>query len=127
MNLIKKEVFLITFFVIFFIISIYYYFYWNYFGYWLFSYFYYIVLTILIWLVISRKILEKNIKIPGRLFEYLFFIFLFNSTYFSAFSLAKIYSEYMLLAVIVSIISAAYCGFLYYVNGIRGEYLKIKL
>jgi hypothetical protein len=82
------------------------------------------VLTILIWQLLVRSIMKNKEKIPGRLFEFLFFLFLFLASYavtfIAAFSVnpSKIFdSVIMYILFIPAFISAVYCGWLYYIKG----------
>jgi len=80
--------------------------------------------TIIIWQVLVRVILKNRERIPGRIFEFLFFLFLFVSSYAITFIAAftsdpqkMIDSVVMYVVFIPSFISAVYCGWLYYVKG----------
>jgi hypothetical protein len=82
------------------------------------------ILTIIIWQLLVRSILKNKERIPGRLFEFLFFLFLFLASYAVTFIAAftdapgKIYdSVIMYILFIPAFISAVYCGWLYYVKG----------
>lgn len=83
------------------------------------------ILTILIWQLIARSILKNRNKIPGRTFEFLFFLFLFLSSYAVTFIASfvsqptKIFDEVLMYILFIpSFISAVYCGWLYYIKGV---------
>jgi hypothetical protein len=83
------------------------------------------VLTIIIWQLLVRSILKNREKIPGRTFEFLFFLFLFLASYaitfIASFSInpQKIFeSVVMYILFIPAFISAVYCGWLYYIKKI---------
>ncbi len=82
------------------------------------------ILTIIIWQLLIRSIMKNKQRIPGRLFEFLFFLFLFLASYAVTFIASfavdpsKIFdSVIMYILFIPSFISAVYCGWLYYVKG----------
>jgi hypothetical protein len=81
------------------------------------------VLTIIIWQLLVRVILKNKEKIPGRTFEFLFFLFLFLASYAITFIASfstnpeKIFdSVVMYILFIPAFISAVYCGWLYYIK-----------
>jgi hypothetical protein len=81
------------------------------------------LLTIIIWQLLARAILKNREKIPGRTFEFLFFLFLFLASYAITF-IASFASEsekisdsvIMYILFIPAFISAVYCGWLYYIK-----------
>jgi hypothetical protein len=83
------------------------------------------VLTIVIWQILARAILKNKEKIPGKTFEFLFFLFLFLASYAITF-IASFASEpgkildsvIMYILFIPSFISAVYCGWLHYIKGV---------
>lgn len=84
------------------------------------------ILTIIIWQVLARFVIKNSIKIPGRTFEFLFFLFLFIASYAITFIAsflnepAKIFdSVLMYILFIPAFISAVYCGWLYYIKEIN--------
>jgi len=83
------------------------------------------ILTIIIWQLIIRAVLKNKDKIPGRTFEFLFFLFLFLASYAITFIASflndptKIFDEVMMYILFIpSFISAVYCGWLYYIKGV---------
>jgi len=83
------------------------------------------ILTILIWQILARAILKNKEKIPGKTFEFLFFLFLFLASYAITF-IATFTTEpgkisesvIMYILFIPSFISAVYCGWLHYIKGV---------
>jgi len=83
------------------------------------------ILSIIIWQLLAKSILKNREKIPGRTFEFLFFLFLFLASYAITFIASfteepnKIFdSVIMYILFIPSFISAVYCGWLYYLKGV---------
>jgi len=81
------------------------------------------VLTIIIWQLLVKSILKNREKIPGRTFEFLFFLFLFLASYAITFIASfteepnRIFdSVIMYILFIPSFISAVCCGWLYYIK-----------
>jgi hypothetical protein len=92
------------------------------------------LVTVSIWRVIQKIVRVKKDKVPGKTFEYLFFFFLFVASYaltFMVYFLDKpekiidyIFMNYLFVP---TLISAAYCGWFHYIEGISSEnYLKPK-
>ena len=90
--------------------------------------------TFIIWRLLQKWGREKKDNIPGRMFEYLFFFFLFLSSYAITFIASfsdkpeRIFDNILMnILFIPSIISAMYSGWLHYIEGIHGkDYLKPK-
>ncbi|HEC75686.1 MAG TPA: hypothetical protein ENI33_00300 [Thermoplasmatales archaeon] len=78
--------------------------------------------TFLFWIFVGRWSMHNRRKIPGRLFEYLFFLFLFFASYYLTWSSSGILEGMKLfsrLALMFScIISAIFTGYLYYIKKI---------
>lgn len=94
----------------------------------------YLIVTVAFWRVIQKIVRVKKDKIPGKTFEFFFFFFLFISSYSITF-LVSFYDKpekildsfYMNLLFMPSLISAAYSGWLYYIEGITSKkYWKPK-
>ena len=83
------------------------------------------VLTILIWQLLARAILKNKEKIPGKTFEFLFFLFLFLASYAITFIASftnepgKIIDSVIMYTLFIpSFISAVYCGWLHYIKSV---------
>ncbi|DAC72821.1 MAG TPA: hypothetical protein DSN98_03310 [Thermoplasmata archaeon] len=83
------------------------------------------ILTLIIWQLLAKSILKNREKVPGRAFEFLFFLFLFLSSYAITF-IASFVNEpskiidsvFMYILFIPSFVSSVYCGWLYYIKGV---------
>jgi len=75
------------------------------------------VITVIFWEIIMRWIIKNKSKVPGRVFEYLFFLFLFFATYTQtmALSLGGVVRIYLM---VIFITNAIFCGYIYYVKKI---------
>jgi len=78
------------------------------------------IVTILIWIFIYKWVCKNKEKVPGRFFEYIFFLFLFFASYYltwaSSFRGAKALFRLSLMASFL--ISAIFSGYLHYVKKI---------
>ena len=90
--------------------------------------------ALIFWRIAQKWSRLNQDQLPGKIFEYLFFLSLFIATYTLTFIVAfignpeKIIDQFFLLqGFILSLISAAFCGWLYYVEGIfNKKYYKPK-
>lgn len=91
----------------------------------------YILIIVGVWRIIHKIAIPYKEKIPGRVFEYLFFFFIFLASYsytFMVFFLENpekiIDAILMNIALIVTLISACYCGWFHYINGLYNDNFK---
>ena len=89
--------------------------------YWLVVDFVYIILSVIIFQMIRNYYLKYPKKIPGRIFEFFFFLLLFMASYSVTFWVGGVYRELMILFLIVSVIGAAYCGHMHYIDGLHTQ------
>lgn len=75
--------------------------------------------AIIFWTIVARWVARRKEKIPGRVFEYLFFLFLFFASYFLTWAASGVLQGPELLSrlsfMIVCIISALYTGYFHYI------------
>jgi len=75
--------------------------------------------AIIFWTIVARWTARRKEKIPGRVFEYLFFLFLFFASYFLTWAASGVLQGPELLSrlsfMIVCIISALYTGYFHYI------------
>jgi len=75
--------------------------------------------AIVFWTAVARRAARRKEKIPGRLFEYLFFLFLFFASYFLTWAASGVMEGpellFRLSFMIVCIISALYTGYFHYI------------
>jgi hypothetical protein len=76
-------------------------------------------ITIIFWAFVARWAVRRKKRIPGRVFEYLFFLFLFFASYFLTWAASGVMQGPELLSrlsfMIVCIISAIYTGYFHYI------------
>ncbi len=79
-------------------------------------------LSIIFWSIFSVWISRNREKIPGRLFEYLFFLFLFLASYFLTWAASGVLEGPQVLSrislMVVCVISALYTGYFHYIKKI---------
>jgi len=80
------------------------------------------IITNIFWIFTTIWALKNKQKIPGRLFEYLFFLFLFFASYFLTWAASGVLEGPQVISrlsfMIACIISAIYTGYLHYIKKI---------
>lgn len=94
--------------------------------YWTAIYLTYIVASVLIFYLIRRYALNNPNKILGRPFELFFFLLLFMATYDITLIFAGWSENIMTVAFIISIVGAAFCGHMHYIDGLFNEKYTIS-
>ncbi len=75
------------------------------------------ILTLTFWILFGRWVERNKEHIPGRLFEFLFFLFLFFATYYLTIAIS--YGGVLRVSLMSSfIISAVFAGYLHYIKKI---------
>lgn len=77
------------------------------------------IFTLIFWIFFSKWACKNKNKIPGRLFEYLFFLFLFFGTFYLTiipYSGKSFQFAFRLSIMSFSIISAIFSGYLHYIK-----------
>jgi len=80
------------------------------------------LLSIIFWFFFSLWVSKNRERIPGRLFEYLFFLFLFLASYFLTWAASGVLEGPQVLSrislMMVCVISALYTGYFHYIKKI---------
>ena len=74
-------------------------------------------------IVLKTARLNKD-KIPGKLFEYFFFIFLFMSSYFASYIIQRFMIDLITILFIGTMMGAFYSGWIHYIEGLSGKYVN---
>jgi len=78
------------------------------------------IITNIFWIFVAKWALRHKQKIPGRLFEFLFFLFLFFASYFLTWAASGVLEGPKVISrlsfMIACIISALYTGYLHYIK-----------
>lgn len=93
-----------------------------------------VLLMVAFWRIIQKWSRKNKNEIPGRTFEFLFFFLLFVASYLVTFIASYVDNPNKIVDYIIMsfsftpvVISAGYCGWLYYIEGITNKkYWKKK-
>ncbi|MFX0142349.1 MAG: hypothetical protein ACFFDN_52400 [Candidatus Hodarchaeota archaeon] len=89
--------------------------------YWLVVDFAYIILSVIIFQKIRNYYLKYPKKVPGRVFEFSFFLLLFMASYSITLYVGGVFRELMIIILIVSLIGATHCGHMHYIDGLHTQ------
>lgn len=78
------------------------------------------ITTNIFWIFVTKWALKNKQRIPGRLFEFLFFLFLFFASYFLTWAASGVLEGPRVISrmsfMIACIVSALYTGYLHYIK-----------
>lgn len=83
--------------------------------------FVYIILNVILFQMIRNYYLKYPQKVPRRTFEISFFLLLFMASYSITLWVVDVYRELMILMFIFSLIGAAHCGHIHYIEGLHTQ------